>query len=78
MANLEEQLLIQRLSARVAELESWLSLMVMMYGSPNGQGWKYEISDEAIHTVRQLAGRVHLSVAITLDIETLVHTIDVL
>lgn len=76
--DLEDQLLLQRLSSRVAELEGWIALFAIMHGTKNGHGFRYSICSEHALEFRRRLGSTAPAVAIEYDPERDRHIIDVL
>ncbi len=76
--DLENQLLFQRQSARIGELEAWLALMVVMHGTKNGDGFRYKLCGEHAHNARIQLSSAQPAVAIEYDFPSDRHIIDVL
>jgi hypothetical protein len=76
--DLEEALLLQRQSARIAELESWLNLFIVSYGTRNGDGFRFQMTAErAMHARAALYGP-QPTLSISYDLPADMHVLDVL
>lgn len=76
--DLEDALLIQRQSARITELEGWLALMIVMYGTANGSGFTYKLCADHATSARAKLSSVRPMIAIEYDFPKDQHTLDVL
>lgn len=76
--DLEEQLLLQRQSARIGELEGWLALLVVLHGTRNGDGHRYMLTAEHAQSARAKIPVTELSIVIEYDFPADRYVIDVL
>lgn len=76
--DLENQLLLQRQSARISELEGWLALFVIMHGSRNGAGFQYKLCGSHAQDARAQLASIQPTIAVEYDFPSDRHIIDVL
>ena len=60
-------MLVQRLSGRLAELETWLAMLIVRHGETTDHGWRYIVCDEHAAELRAMMPRGQLSVSIGYD-----------
>jgi hypothetical protein len=67
--DLNDQLLFQRQSARLSELELWLSLLLVEHGEQTATGWHLTYTGERVAHLRSLMPRAELTVNVEYDIQ---------
>lgn len=75
--DVEEQLLIQRLSARIGELEGWLAMLIAGHGQRNGQGFRYSLCADHALDIRSRMRTAQPAVSVEYDFERDRHNLDV-
>ena len=76
--DLDQMLLMQRQSARISELESWLALFIVLHGQPNGSGHRYKLCQDHASSARDKMSGYEPSIAIEYDFAADMHTLDLL
>lgn len=71
-------LLLQRQSARIAELESWLALFIVLHGQPNANGFRYKLCQDHASSARGKMASHEPAIAIEYDFGSDMHTLDLL
>lgn len=74
--NLEVNLLLQRMSARIGDLESFLSLLIVRHGYPTDAGFRYDLTNKSAFLLREQLSSSGPSVVITYESALDMHVID--
>ena len=76
--DLNDRLLMQRQAGRVAELETWLGMLVVRHGEPHGSGWRYRVPAEVLDSLRAQLPRGEVAVGVDYDLAADALVLDVI
>lgn len=74
--DLEQQLLFQRQQARLNELQAFLALLVVRHGYHTGAGFRYDLTGQAVSTLRRQLPGMDVTVVVTYEASMDLHVID--